>query len=257
MPFVKANGLDFHVQEMNKGAGETVVLIHGMFANLSMYYFRIAPKLAERYHVVMYDYRSHGMSPKASSGFDLITLSEDLSGILDALNVKNYHLGGYSYGALLALKMATRFPERVKKLIAIDAPDPAKTDLLEQPFDSESQDSFDTLIEYMHTDQQKTKSIFGKRRLEKYRKNYAQFINDSTVKEDMYQQRHFFEKGEVDSIKNKTLLLYGSSSDCIHACTRLNNMITNSSVTFIDGDHRAPLVNPHEVALSIETFLLN
>src|SRR5260221_94900 len=43
MPIIQVNGRKVHYQEMNKGAEQSVVMVHGMLGNLAVYYFRIAP----------------------------------------------------------------------------------------------------------------------------------------------------------------------------------------------------------------------
>jgi esterase len=124
MPVINVETRAVHVQELNKGAAETVLLVHGMFSNLSVYYFNIAPILAKHFHVVMYDLKSHGMSEKIADGYDLNSMTDDLSALLDQLELSSVHLAGYSFGGLISLKMAARFPDKVKKLAVIEAPDP-------------------------------------------------------------------------------------------------------------------------------------
>ncbi|MDF2478385.1 MAG: alpha/beta hydrolase, partial [Sphingobacterium sp.] len=92
MPIITVNNRKVHIQELNKGAEHTVVLIHGMFSNLSIYYFNIAPILAQHFHVVMYDLKSHGMSERVSEGYDLENMSSDLIALLDSLQLQNVHL---------------------------------------------------------------------------------------------------------------------------------------------------------------------
>ena len=58
MPIITINNKKVHVQELNKGAEDTVVLIHGMFSNLSIYYFNIAPILAQHFHVAAFCHQS-------------------------------------------------------------------------------------------------------------------------------------------------------------------------------------------------------
>ncbi|HTF28129.1 MAG TPA: alpha/beta fold hydrolase, partial [Flavitalea sp.] len=125
MPIIKINNRDVHIQELNKEATETVLLIHGMFSNLSVYYFNIAPILAEHFHVVMYDLKSHGMSERTLHGYDLNSMTDDLYALMETLDLNTVHLAGYSFGGLIALKMALRFPEKLKKLAIIEAPDPS------------------------------------------------------------------------------------------------------------------------------------
>src|ERR1044072_9968694 len=98
---------------MNAGAPETILMVHGMFTNLSIYYFNIAPILAQQFHVVLYDLKGHGMSGRSSHGYDLQTMSNELVELMDNLGLDTVHLAGYSYGGLIALKAAMCFPERI------------------------------------------------------------------------------------------------------------------------------------------------
>ncbi len=100
-------------------------MVHGMFSNLSVYYFNIAPALAGHFHVVLYDLKSHGMSERVAAGYGLDSMTDDLLALMDALQLDKVHLVGYSFGALISLKMAMRFPERIDKLVMIEGPDPA------------------------------------------------------------------------------------------------------------------------------------
>lgn len=115
MPIITVNNRKVHIQELNKGAEQTLVLIHGMFSNLSIYYFNIAPILAQHFHVVMYDLKSHGMSERVLEGYDLENMSSDLIALMDHLQLQKVHLLGYSFGGLIALKTALRVPQRVEK----------------------------------------------------------------------------------------------------------------------------------------------
>src|SRR5260221_13755748 len=113
MPIIQVNGRKVHYQEMNKGAEQSVVMVHGMLGNLAVYYFRIAALLAEHLHVVLDDLKSHGLSEKAVDGYDLDSMSDDLFGLMEVLQLRKVQLLGYSFGWVIAVKAAIRFPERV------------------------------------------------------------------------------------------------------------------------------------------------
>lgn len=104
--------------------------MHGLvFGSIATWYFTAAAKLATRFNVVMYDQRGHGKSDLTASGYDLNTLASDLEGVVDhyrqSSDVSGFALVGHSYGALVALTYALRFPARVSRLVLIDAPLPA------------------------------------------------------------------------------------------------------------------------------------
>ena len=79
------NGLGLNVQVLNPEGIETVLMVHGMFGNLSHFYLTIAPFIASDYKVVLFDLKSQGRSDKIETGYDLKTFAEDVIGLADAL----------------------------------------------------------------------------------------------------------------------------------------------------------------------------
>ena len=53
---------EFLVRESGPDGAKVVVLIHGLAGSSLAEWYRIAPVLAEKYRVVMVDYRSHGLA---------------------------------------------------------------------------------------------------------------------------------------------------------------------------------------------------
>lgn len=250
MPVIKINHTSVHVQEMNKGAKETILLIHGMFSNLSVYYFNIAPILAKQFHVVMYDLKSHGMSGKEKDGYDLNSLTDDLLALMETLELKAVHLVGYSFGGLVALRMASRFPGRVKKLAVIEAPDPGENERL-GIMDMYSKEF---LIDYINNFTDTTRFRMGKRQLEKNHRMYEYLFNETSIKSDLSKERGFFSGKEIGYIKQDTLLLYGKDSDCVPSGQTLYDRLTRSKIALLNGDHNLPLQQPEETAIRLKDF---
>ena len=250
MPVIKVNHTSVHIQEMNKGAKETILLIHGMFSNLSVYYFNIAPILAKNFHVVMYDLKSHGMSGKSQYGYDLNALTDDLLALMEALDLKAVHLVGYSFGGLVALRMAIRYPGRVKKLAVIEAPDPGENEKL-GIIDMYSKEF---LIDYINNFTDTTKIKMGKRQLEKNHRMYEYLFNETSIKSDLKKERTFFAEKEIAVIKQDTLLLYGKDSDCVPSGQTLYDRLTRSKLVLLDGDHNLPIQQPEDTANRLKDF---
>jgi len=246
MPVIKVNNASVHIQELNKGAKETILLIHGMFSNLSVYYFNIAPILAKNFHVVMYDMKSHGMSARSENGYDLNTMTDDLLALMETLNLKSVHLAGYSYGGLIALKMAMRYPGRVKKLAIIEAPDPSDEETLNNVIDVYSKEA---LEEYIHNVADKR---VGRRQLDKSHKMYEYMFNETTIRSDMNSERDFF--SSISHLSQDTLLVYGNGSNCADSGRKLYDKITRSKLLFLDGDHNLPLQQPEAIANRLKDF---
>ena len=239
-----------HIQELNKTASETVVLVHGMFSNLSVYYFNIAPILATRFHVVLYDLKSHGMSEKTLTGYDLDSMTDDLFALLNALKLTQVHLVGYSFGGLIALKMAIRFPSLIKKLAVMEAPDPSD----EKARGIIEEYSREFLEYYVENFTDTTKVKMGKRQMEKNHRMYEYLFYQTSIKDDMILEKNFFEDEAIKKLNQKVLLLYGLTSSCINAGKYLNQQIENSSIQFVDGDHNIPIQEPQLIGEALLNF---
>ena len=99
-----------------EGEGEPVLLIHGYSANGSLNWRApgIQQELSKTYQVIMPDVRSHGGSEVVPDGQHGIKVVHDMIRLLDHLNIESAHVAGYSMGGMIAIKMATLFPERVR-----------------------------------------------------------------------------------------------------------------------------------------------
>lgn len=109
------NGVDLHY--VQQGEGTDVVLVHGMTGDLSFWLLTVAPQLAERHRVTVYDLRGHGYSDTPSGGYTACALARELVGLMDALGIRRAHVGGHSYGGTIALHAGLHNPERVRSLV--------------------------------------------------------------------------------------------------------------------------------------------
>ncbi|AZB10676.1 alpha/beta hydrolase [Chryseobacterium sp. G0162] len=253
MPIITVNNKQVHIQELNKGAEQTVVLIHGMFSNLSIYYFNIAPILAKHFHVVMYDLKSHGMSERFLDGYDLDNMSSDLIGLMDHLQLEKVHLTGYSFGGLIALKTALTYPERVNQLVVMEAPDPQD----EKARNIIDEYSKEFLEHYVANFTDTTKVQMGKRQMEKNHRMYEFLFNQTSIKADMIREKHFLDEADFSQLKASTLLLYGADSNCRPTGEWLQSQINESELELISGDHNIPIQEPQLIAETIAQFLSN
>jgi len=112
--YFDSDGVRLHYVEA--GAGEPVILVHGYAMNIDLSWRRpgVLDALAQRYHVVAFDARGHGLSDKphdpASYGLEQV---DDIVRLMDHLGIARAHLVGQSMGALTVLKFLSRHPERV------------------------------------------------------------------------------------------------------------------------------------------------
>lgn len=251
MPIISVNDKKVHIQELNKGAEQTVVLIHGMFSNLSIYYFNIAPILAKHFHVVMFDLKSHGMSERFTDGYDLENMSSDVLALMDALHIEKAHLVGYSFGGLISLKTALKAPNRIEQLVVIEAPDPQD----EKARNIIDEYSKEFLEHYVANFTDTTKVQMGKRQMEKNHRMYEFLFNQTSIKADMIKEKHFLSEVDFSELKPLTMLMYGEDSNCRPTGEWLNTQIENSELRLIQGDHNIPIQEPVLIAETIAHFL--
>jgi pimeloyl-ACP methyl ester carboxylesterase len=101
----------------------TVVLLHpGPGADHSLFKDLVGPRLAQVAQVIYVDQRGDGRSDRSdTSHWNLETWTDDLSALLDALEVERPVLLGTSIGALVAMTFAVRHPDRPARLVLASA----------------------------------------------------------------------------------------------------------------------------------------
>ena len=117
------SGLTLHYQ--TAGKGPDVVMVHGLTGNQAVWHLQIIPSLWDHFHMVTYDLRGHGYSDMPPTGYTADDMATDLVDLLDALDIEQTAVVGHSFGADIALYFALRYPERTRRVVAIEAALPA------------------------------------------------------------------------------------------------------------------------------------
>src|SRR5947199_8097218 len=130
--YIIAGDLTFHCLQWGE-RGSPIICVHGLTAN-AFCFQALADELAPDHRVFAYDQRGRGDSDKPESGYSIPTHAADLARLIDALELDRPVIAGHSSGAFIALYFAAHYPEKLSKLILIDAgaPVPWKT-IEEQP----------------------------------------------------------------------------------------------------------------------------
>ncbi|WP_252106502.1 MULTISPECIES: alpha/beta hydrolase [unclassified Halomonas] len=107
------------------GAGKPVVLIHGWPLSSRSWEPQVPALVEAGYKVISYDRRGFGKSTQADGGYDYDTLAADLKKLLDALDVHDATLVGFSMGGgEVARYIAHYGTERVSKAVLAAAVPP-------------------------------------------------------------------------------------------------------------------------------------
>ena len=117
--FVTANGVKLHYLDWG-GRGGAILFLSG-FNDTAHVYDRFAPRFSDRFHVIGLTRRGVGESDKPSGGYDTSTRVEDIRQFLDALHISKVSLIGHSMAGDELTLFATRYPDRIAKLVYLDA----------------------------------------------------------------------------------------------------------------------------------------
>jgi haloacetate dehalogenase len=116
------NGVDIGFRRGGQGA--PMLLVHG-FPQTHAIWHRVAPRLAERFSLVMPDLRGYGDSAKPPTTEDHAPYSKramarDLVELMRSLGHDRFHLCGHDRGGRVAHRLALDHPEAVERLMVLD-----------------------------------------------------------------------------------------------------------------------------------------
>lgn len=117
--FVTLGDLDFHYVDWG-GTGTPIILLHGLASTVHIWDL-VALHLMAQGRVIALDQRGHGLSSQPPSGYDFVTLGEDLVRFVDALGIQEpFFLVGHSWGAYVALAFAHSRGEMLRGAVLVD-----------------------------------------------------------------------------------------------------------------------------------------
>lgn len=117
--FVNVNNIRLHYLDWG-GNGPVLLFLTGMVASAHIY-DKFAPRFTDKFHVIALTRRGHGDSDYPETGYDAETLTEDVKQFMDALNIDKAILAGHSMAKVELCHFAALHPERLLKLIFLDA----------------------------------------------------------------------------------------------------------------------------------------
>lgn len=124
---VKAvNGVDLYYKAI--GSGEPIIVIHGGPGMEHSYLLPWLEPLSDRHQVIFYDQRGLGRSTGQidSSSINMENFIADLDGLRESFGIERVSLIAHSWGGLLAMMYAWRYPDRVRSLVLVNTVEPGK-----------------------------------------------------------------------------------------------------------------------------------
>ncbi|HEV2565101.1 MAG TPA: alpha/beta hydrolase [Microvirga sp.] len=116
-----------HAVEAGPADGPLVILLHGFPEFWWGWRYQIGPLGDAGFRVLVPDQRGYNLSdkPEGRRAYDLDTLAKDVVGLADALGRETFSVVGHDWGGLAAWWTASRYPDRVSKLVVLNAPHPS------------------------------------------------------------------------------------------------------------------------------------
>ncbi|CCK28969.1 putative oxidoreductase ephD [Streptomyces davaonensis JCM 4913] len=125
--WVRTGGVELCVAELGDPAQPTVLLVHG-YPDSKEVWSEVAGRLADRFHVVLYDVRGHGRSTAPQplrGGFTLEKLTDDFLAVADAVSPdRPVHLVGHDWGSVQSWEFVTvkRTEGRIASFTSLSGP---------------------------------------------------------------------------------------------------------------------------------------
>ncbi len=115
--YAPVNGLQMYY-EIHGSGGTPLLLLHGGLFNIDLQFGELIPALAETRQVIAADFQAHGRTNDVDDrSLASASLTSDVVGLLKHLEVDQVDVFGYSVGGAVALELAIRHPELVRKAV--------------------------------------------------------------------------------------------------------------------------------------------
>lgn len=153
--FIESNKIKLHyISYKAPIEAPKLVMIHGITANAHAFDGLVHAGLLGKANIYSPDLRGRGLSTKPAFSYTLKDHALDILGLLDHLEIDQAILAGHSYGGLLSAYICANYPDRIKKIVFLDAAaelHPNTGAMLTPVFERLTKifDSYEAYMEYM------------------------------------------------------------------------------------------------------------
>ncbi|HUS13619.1 MAG TPA: alpha/beta hydrolase [Chloroflexia bacterium] len=111
---IQVKDLSIYYEEY--GQGEPLILLHGGTATLRSWQEHL-PAFAEHFRVIAVDSRGHGRTNNPAGELGYSQMADDVSALVEALNLTRPLVFGYSDGGQTAMELGIRYPDLTQALV--------------------------------------------------------------------------------------------------------------------------------------------
>ena len=116
--YAEVNGINLYYE--THGSGRPLILLHGGLSSGEMF-GPILPALTERHRVITVDLQGHGRTADIDRPIDVRLMADDIGALIDHLELEKPDLVGYSLGGGVAFFTASKYAEKVGRLVMASA----------------------------------------------------------------------------------------------------------------------------------------
>lgn len=117
MRYATVSGLRMYYEI--EGTGRPLVLLHGGLCTIESCLGKIRPALARSFQTLAIEQQAHGRTHDLNRPLTFEQMAEDSAVLLRQLEIRNADFLGYSDGGNVALRIAMRHPDLVRKVVVI------------------------------------------------------------------------------------------------------------------------------------------
>lgn len=110
--------IDTYGSKGNKPDDKSILLLHGLGGSLERW-SKVIPFFSNNYRLIIPDIVGFGYSDKPHVEYSIEFFIKFIENFIQALNIDNLYVIGSSFGGLLALEFAIKFPKKVNKLVLL------------------------------------------------------------------------------------------------------------------------------------------
>jgi pimeloyl-ACP methyl ester carboxylesterase len=114
--YAPVNGLQMYY-EIHGSGGTPLLLLHGGLFNIDLQFGEVLPALAQTRQVIATDFQAHGRTGDIDRPLTTADLASDVVGVLEHLGIRQIDVFGFSVGGAVALYLAIKHPQLLRKLI--------------------------------------------------------------------------------------------------------------------------------------------
>jgi pimeloyl-ACP methyl ester carboxylesterase len=223
--------------------GEPVVLLHGGFANADSWMLQAPALKAAGFHVYVPERRGHGRSPDVDGPITYGLMAQDTIDYLEEVLDGPAHLVGWSDGAVVALLVAMRRPDLVRRMA-----------LIGQYFNSDGKVPSSSLLEMISSPEAEG---FLRAMYDPYTPDGPEHFAIVRAKLlTMFNTEPELDLSELSTVTAPTLVLQGDRDEVTVAHSlEVANALTDGRLAVVPGSHGLPIEQPAVVNELLIGFL--